>query len=71
MSRVLAAISRLLVLNGSLAHATVRNFFTPEMGGQPLDSCLTGTTGCGKPAPTPSARKKATTMPCYSSVDRS
>jgi hypothetical protein len=50
MPRVLAAIFALLVLNGSLAHATVRNFFAPEVNGQRLDSCLTGASDCGKPA---------------------
>lgn len=45
---VLAII--LLIASGSLAHATVRNFFAPAQQGLPLDSCLTGDHDCGKPA---------------------
>jgi hypothetical protein len=42
----------LAILSGtaSMGHATVRNYFHPELNGTRLDSCLAGQNNCGKPA---------------------
>ena len=50
MVRAVAISLALLFATSSLAQAAVRNFFTPELDGKRLDSCLTDKGNCGKPA---------------------
>jgi hypothetical protein len=50
MNRTITASVLLLLISGNLAHATVRSYFAPEQAGERLDSCLTGSNDCGKPA---------------------
>ena len=39
-----------LVLTATAGHAAVRSYFTPSIDGLRVDSCLTSTGDCGKPA---------------------
>ena len=50
MIKAIAPSIILLLVAGSPAQATVRNYFAPRQDGMRLDSCLTGASDCGKPA---------------------